>query len=432
MRPSLMHALSSIASLALLTPVAAAAGAIRSQDRVDGWISDLEVWLAAVESQHYDYVWGGKEPSDALFQRADWLREHIPEISDQRVLLEFNRLAALVGDGHTSVWPFATRFETTALPLRFYFFADGVFVIDADPGFERWIGSQLLAIGESETAELLSPLSDYVSRDNDQGARWAGPKFLRLTGTLEAIAEGIEPDRIPVTLRTQGGEEQRVDFAPMRAEPNPNTPKLAPSRLPGAPPPPLYLQDVARAHWFRAIDERTLYVQCNQFVNTPEQTLAAFAARLGEAIAEQDPDRLLIDVRHNNGGDASQLGPLVQEMRKFEQGRQGRELVVLMGRNTFSAAQVFLAQVDRDTSAIFAGEPSSSRPNFIGEVNLVQLPWSGATACISNRYHETIPGDTRTFIPPDIPLELTSTDYFANRDPLLELVLARPRPGSPR
>ena len=95
-----------------------------------------------------------------------------------------------------------------------------------------------------------------------------------------------------------------------------------------------------------------------------------------------------------------------------------------MGRNTFSAAQVFLGQMDRYTNAIFAGEPSSSRPNFVGEEVPVELPWSGAIGSMSDRYHETIPGDTREWIEPDIKLVLSSRDYFANKDPLLEKVLA--------
>jgi hypothetical protein len=80
--------------------------------------------------------------------------------------------------------------------------------------------------------------------------------------------------------------------------------------------------------------------------------------------------------------------------------------------------------MDRDTHAIFAGEPSSSRPNFVGEETPVQLPWSGAIGSISDRYHETIPGDKREWIEPEIKLVLSSADYFANRDPLLEKVLA--------
>jgi hypothetical protein len=115
---------------------------------------------------------------------------------------------------------------------------------------------------------------------------------------------------------------------------------------------------------------------------------------------------------------------LIDVFRKYESAHKDGRIYVLMGRNTFSAAQVFLAQMDRDTHAIFAGEPSSSRPNFVGEETPVQLPWSGAIGSISDRYHETIPGDKREWIEPEIKLVLSSADYFANRDPLLEKVLA--------
>ncbi len=392
-------------------------------DRVEGWTSDLEFWLNAATREHY--VWRGKELPEGLLARADWLHEHIPELSDQRVLMELERLAALLGDGHTAVRQFAERFETSALPLRLYVFSDGLFVIDADAGFERWIGSQVLAIGTTGADVLMTRIADYVSKDNVYTPRWTGPRFLRLTGTLEAIADGIDPTAIRVTLRAPGSEPTEEPFAPRREEPIDRTPKLAPSRLPGAPPPPLYLQDVPRSYWFRAIDDHTVYAQCNQFVNDADGTLADFAARLARALEERPPARLIVDVRHNNGGDGTLLTPLVHVLRDYD-ARPGTELVVLMGRNTFSAAQIFLARVDNETQALFAGEPSSSSPNFVGEEHAVRLPWCGASANFSNRYHESIPGDTRAFIPADLPLELSSEEYFANRDPLLELVLARP------
>ena len=55
------------------------------------------------------------------------------------------------------------------------------------------------------------------------------------------------------------------------------------------------------------------------------------------------------------------------------------------------------------------------------------LPWSGALTSISNRYHETIPGDQRQWIEPSPLLVLSSVDYFANADPLLDAVLASDR-----
>jgi hypothetical protein len=81
--------------------------------------------------------------------------------------------------------------------------------------------------------------------------------------------------------------------------------------------------------------------------------------------------------------------------------------------------------MDHETKAVFGGEPSASKPNFVGEDNARELPWSRLLASISNRYHESIPGDTREWIEPDIKVELASRDYFANRDPVLEAVLAR-------
>ena len=110
----------------------------------------------------------------------------------------------------------------------------------------------------------------------------------------------------------------------------------------------------------------------------------------------------------------------------------GHTYIIPVGRNTFSAAQNFIAQIDKRTRAVFVGEPSSSKPNFVGEENEVVLPWSGAVGSISNRYHENIPGDTRPWIPIDIPVELSSADYFGGKDPVLTAALDAIRSGSHR
>lgn len=394
---------------------------LQAQDRVDGWTADIDHWLAKLEQEHY--VCKEHGVPDALAERIDWLREALPRLSDQRVLLELQRCAALAGDGHTYLLPFSKRVETTALPLSFYFFADGLFVIDAEGEATQWIGCKVVAIGKTSAAVLEARLADYVSRDNAQGIRWVGPTFLRYTGTLEAIADGVDPARVALTLERGDGERVEATFVPRRAEPLHGLPKLIPSRLAGAPA-PLYLQDVPRMHAVRALDERTLYVPFNQVMDAPDESLAQFAALIGKQVAEKKPQRLVIDVRHNNGGNSDLLGPLLDELQRFEKSRPDAKLWILMGRNTFSAAQIFLGRADRLTNARFAGESSSSRPNFVGEEHEVVLPWSGMLGSISNRYHETIPGDTREFIAPDLAYELTSADYFANRDLLLECVLA--------
>lgn len=393
------------------------------QARLEGWSHDLDAWLAALEREHY--VFQRQGIPEALYAAADELRARIEAYSDQRMLTELQKLACLAGDGHTYVLPFAPRVTTTALPLRLYLFADGWFVIDASAPLERCLGAELLALGPVPASELEARLAPWVSRDAAQGVRWVGPVFATLTGVLEGLGVERAAERVPVRLRMRDGTETTIDVAPEPPAPMSGIPKLIPSRLPGAPPPPLYLENVPRAHDWRLLEGGTLYAQFNQVMDAPEGTLADYAAALGKALDEHRPEQFVIDVRHNNGGNSTLLSPLVAQMQRFEREHPDGRLVVLMGRNTFSAAQIFLARADHETNALFAGEPSSSRPNFVGEENEFVLPWSGAPTSISNRYHETIPGDTRDSIPPDLPLVLSSQDYFANRDPLLQRVLAR-------
>jgi hypothetical protein len=236
---------------------------------------------------------------------------------------------------------------------------------------------------------------------------------------------------VPLTLRKRTGEIVHINMPLVSAPPMRGIPKLPPSKLPDAPAAPLYLRSVGQNFWFTPVDgDSALYVQFNQVSDAPDESLAAFAGRLGAALQTRPPKTLILDARHNNGGNLALLTPLVATLHNYESSRRDARIYVLMGRNTFSAAQVFLGRMDRETNARFAGEPSSSRPNFVGEESPVQLPWSGAIGSISDQYHESIPGDTREWIAPNIRYNPSAGDYFANRDRLLELVLAdsrRPR-----
>jgi hypothetical protein len=102
----------------------------------------------------------------------------------------------------------------------------------------------------------------------------------------------------------------------------------------------------------------------------------------------------------------------------------GHRLWVLTSRTTFSAAQNFINQVERWTDATFVGEPSGSKPNFAGEDTELLLPYSGVRGSISTRWwQDSGPLDRRQWIAPHQSVGVRSTDYFANRDPVLEAVL---------
>jgi hypothetical protein len=428
-RQSLRVAAFVVAALAASISIATAQTTSDSA-RVAGWRSDIAYYLGQMRRQHYVYRTHPLPP--AMVTAAQQLSADVPRYSDERMLAEFEHLASFAGDGHTYMLPFAAqRVSAHMLPLRLYQFRDGLYVIDAlDEAGKKWIGSRVLKIGSKSAEDVIEAVRPAVSVDNRFGYLWVGPPLLSFAGYLEKFA-GVTPGAsVPLTLRTRSGDLVSVSIPLVTAPPMRGIPKLPPSKVAGAPPAPLYLKNVPQNFWFTALgSDSAVYVQFNQVADAPDESLAAFATRLGAALGARPPKTVIIDARHNNGGNLGLLTPLVTALHNYELSRRDARIYVLMGRNTFSAAQVFLGRMDRETNARFAGEPSSSRPNFVGEESPVQLPWSGAIGSISDQYHETIPGDTREWIAPIIKYDPSARDYFANRDPLLEIVLRDSRKG---
>jgi hypothetical protein len=418
-------------ALAILGPVALGAAEndlTQTENRLKGWRSDIDFLQTAVVREHYLFRTESL-PKDFV-KLAEELKGRVAELSDLRMLVEFQHLMATLGDGHCYATPtpkFIQRLKgpPQELPLRLHGFSNGLFVIDANPGFEAWIGRQITRIGSLSADQAWQRVTDYIPKDNRHGGRWLGPVFLGYHGYLEAIGcIGKEVGEVTLGFTSADGKESvaSVGFAPMQNK----RPPLIPSRLPGAAEAPLHLRQVTSNYWFEAIPNReAVYVQFNQTLNSPNEALEAFAARLDRELQESRPKLLGIDVRYNGGGNADLLPPLLRVIREFKAREPGGKVVVLIGPGTLSAAQIFVSKLDRGGEVIFAGEPSGSKPNFVGEHNPVELPWSGVTVNISNRRHEIIPGDTRQWIEPELKVEMSSTDYFANRDPVWESVLVR-------
>ena len=248
------------------------------------------------------------------------------------------------------------------------------------------------------------------------------PLFLRFRGLLEAyeLTRGSSEVFIQFESKNKRKFNQQVSFIPvprLRGIPKMTTPKMVPA--------PLYLSQVHRAYWLKSIPEKkALYWQFNQVMNEETEDILKFSKKLDSTLTTQKPHLLIIDVRHNNGGNGELRYPLLAVIKKYEQTQKGK-IVVITGRNTFSAAQIFITYIDKETNAVFAGEPSSSKPNFVGEDNEIILPNCGALVSISNRYHENNKGDSRHWIEPDLPVTTTSKDYFAGNDPVLETIFKR-------
>src|SRR5262245_61108777 len=72
-------------------------------DRVQGWSSDIDFLLKAIQRKHY--VYRAKPLPEATPKVADELKSALGTMSDERVVAELLRLMATLGDGHCYVAP---------------------------------------------------------------------------------------------------------------------------------------------------------------------------------------------------------------------------------------------------------------------------------------------------------------------------------------
>ena len=106
---------------------------------------------------------------------------------------------------------------------------------------------------------------------------------------------------------------------------------------------------------------------------------------------------------------------------------QPGRLTLLIGRLTFSAAANFATEIEQTTGATFVGEAMGGSPNLYGDVRPSRLPFGPLgpiDVYVATRYWvKSTADDPRITIEPDVAVPLSSTDYLAGRDPVLEAAI---------
>lgn len=396
---------------------AVAAGALT---RDEGFRADLRFLAREMFRLHFNpFHETPRETFDAQIAQLD---AQIPQLSDHEIAVAFQRLLCLLGDGHTNL-----RLNNSHwTPVQFFWFDEGLFVVSVPAGEERLLGAQVLQFGERETGEVLEAFRPIAARDNEMTVRAVVPRMLRVTEFHVGLGLQTDTSGIDAKVRLPDGSEEQVRWS---ARPYREQEEDDPSRWvrlpPGDAPLPLSLTRPNEMLWFEPITEtNAVYAAINGIGNPKGDSFPAFTARLLKYVDENPQvERLILDFRRNGGGNTFLNRPLIQGLVRSRLNTPGG-LVVLIGRTTFSAAQNTVTEIERHTAAVFVGEPTGSRPNFIGETVPFQLPYSQHAVSISDLYWGTSsPLDRRMWIAPQLYVPPTAADYLARRDPALEAAI---------
>jgi tetratricopeptide (TPR) repeat protein len=397
-------------------------------DFVDDGLSRDALWrtdLRALESElcrlHIDLH---NSLSAAEFEKSiNEIDRRIPSLTDQEIIFEFMKLVGALGSGHNFLIPTnGARGSFSRLPVEFYWFSDGLFIVNADQAHQDLIGQQVVKIGGVQIDEVLNMTRALNPRDNEMQHLWLAPYYASLPEALKGLGVIENVSEVTLTLSSADSSDRQVilggvDWAFT------GFPKLPKLKNAGQ---PRFLERSDELYWMEEVPKQeAVFVQFNWVSEYEDNTLASFSRAMTSKIKQPGVKHLILDVRHNPGGDGSLLAPLVRALIHFDADKPDGKLFVIVGRGTFSAAHKLVSTLSLLTNAIIVGEPSGSRPNAISESGWFRLPHSKLMGLTSSQFHQdSDPEDHRLWIAPQIPVTMSSEDYFNATDPALKAIFA--------
>lgn len=385
------------------------------------WRADLAYLAATLPAKH-------PKPF-AKIARERWLAavhdldDRIPSLARDEILVGFARLVAMIGDAHTIAYAANVPPGFHSLPIRLYWFADGIHVIATARGRESLLGLRLERVGSTSVDSAVAAVTRTFVDENEA---------LRKTGAVQALttvevlhAQHLIEDPSSATLAfTRPGPPETADtsvtLAPLTAaEPIVRWPDFAGSSTP-----------LARSRpqsWYwsqRDSASGVHFIQYNRCQDSPELKVSDFVARALAEIDASPPRAVVVDLRYNGGGSSSLLKPLIHGLADRKALNAPDRLFVLVGRLTFSSALMNAIQFRQSTRATLVGEPTGGKPNHFGETQTFTLPNSRMVIQHSTKFFREQEKDEDALYP-DVRIDVASADYAAGRDPAMEEVLRR-------
>ena len=378
--------------------------------------------------------------------RADRLRRELPRLDDRHAVVRLMQLVAGLEDGHTQLEPVDEPAFNSWYPIRFYRFPEGVFVTTVARPLASIAGGRVLRIGGLPADEALARAESVMSGDNPWGRM---ENLFALSNAAMLYGLGVTPDAdsLPLDVVTSAGTRHVVlhpvagpdgsfdgrfrgeMFPPFR-----DTTLVWATAFGGRSPmqfrqndPALPLSLRYRLYYFLqplpAND--ALYTQINFMQEDPSLGFTAFTDSLLRTLARRPVNKLIIDLRYNSGGNGALVPGFADALIRAEPKHLWRQLYVLTGRKTFSAAILLVAGIRRaDPGAVIVGEPAGAGLNHAGDPMGFPVPGTGMVLSVSTVVHqETSSEDPRPYVPVNLPVEQTAAQYFAGRDPALDLIL---------
>lgn len=417
---------------------------------VAGWNHDLDLLVRDVET--VDPGAFVKMPKRQFLASVAKLKADLPRLTEEQRMVRAMQIVGAIGDSHTQLEPDNPHFAYW-YSFRLYQFTDGYFITAAFKTDADLAGAQVLEIAHKPVGTVVNATRALRGKDTQFAA--LEETFVVSSPPLMKGLGFAEPDgSLWIKARLVNGQIVERRLQPRKAD----DPKFTDDAATfdwhfraemGGPPigteadwisaynsatyadfrttdlmRPLRLMN--RRLWVtKALpDKSAYYIQLNFIGDRPDETMDSFFRKALSEVDQLKPKSLIVDVRYNFGGDGSRNIPMIHEFIKREDNPPWKNLYIITGRRTLSAAVMFIAHFQTHVPCSFIGEPAEAPLDHYGDATNIRFNRIGARLSLSTLYHKLDDSaDASAFFPVAVPAPMAFADYVSGRDPAVDPIL---------
>lgn len=393
------------------------------------WSKDIEVMFDTLPEKHKNLFF--KLSEEEYRRRLVELNERAPGLSAPEFETELRRVLADVGDAHTGI-SFA---HDSLFPLHFQDFEEGIFVVAAVPGYEEYIGARLERVEAMSVEAYNDAAVEITPHDNTSQLKMWTPVYLTIPTVLAGLGISDSVSEVTYTFARSDGSSREVSLPAVERQDVSQLVSIRDRVQERGVSLPVSRQNTGALYRYEHLaDHQAVYVQYNSCREDESYPMKDFVEDAFADVRAEDAEVMIVDLRRNSGGDSRVFHPFIQAAEEWGEGADsgggadgsttgGRELYVLIGRNTFSSAVLNAIELKQKAGAVFVGEPSGGRPNHYGEIKALELSDLGRTLTYSTKYFNTYKAGDPSSLMPDIEAPHSYEAYIEGRDRALEVAL---------
>jgi len=391
-----------------------------AQNKIDlekeEWIEDIDFIIKKAEGTIP--VFKSTENYTEFIDRMDMLKDGLATLTFEQIIFGIQYALNSIEDEGCNVIPFQKKLDVNVLPIKTYWFDDGLFICDSAKEYSEYKGEEIIKINNVDLNEVYSKIGRFINTDNEYYRKYLFSIYSTMPSLLKAANLGESEQQ--VTLQFASGNE-----ATITAESVSEYIKLN-RQLPNDE----YFSATQKSHqgenyWHEYLPStKTFFVQIQKVINNDSgDSFSTFVNSIETEITSKKANKLIIDLRYGGGGNGFKLKGFTDLLKDQTSINNEGNLFVLTSNATKGTLVELASILSLNTKAIIVGMPTGEGPNLVGDTKYIKLPNSEISISLTHTFWPTSwDSDKRTSITPDIPVSYSYEQHQKKEDPWLDAV----------